>query len=250
MRGYISYTPSLRALMEVWSISDQGFEAYRKGFCSRTLLRSRRSPCLFGLLKLCCCASDFSYIWITMMLIGGLGLTSIRLLLADSRIQASINRLRSRLGFENPKDKDPRKSTLTSCGEVRDELVGLMVVQLTTAVFGSQVPPLLLIAPVCIWCRFCTLQHIQASPFSEQRSVGLVLASNLLVQPPILIFWVLMHALTWLVAAAIFIDLEFSPWCCIFFGILNLLGICVVYLYHEHSQKMEFEVRVVDFSAT
>eukprot|EP00658_Telonema_sp_P-2_P035159 TRINITY_DN25620_c0_g1_i1.p2 TRINITY_DN25620_c0_g1~~TRINITY_DN25620_c0_g1_i1.p2 ORF type:complete len:140 (-),score=52.54 TRINITY_DN25620_c0_g1_i1:142-561(-) len=86
LRYYLSFDDSIRELFEVWDLAEQGFEAYRPGFCSRRLL------------------SEFSYVWIMLALMSTFLEPTVSLVMSLPSARAMVTKIQSMMPGGLPKD--------------------------------------------------------------------------------------------------------------------------------------------------
>jgi len=105
--------------------------------------------------------------------------------------------------------KDCYQETLEHSFKVQAELLEIMMSIMSVATFAVLVPALGPLGLAGLWLQLCALEHL-ASHSDEIPHFGRVIASNVLVQQPIQAFLSWMQFGAWLVAAVVFVDLQFD----------------------------------------
>ena len=98
--------------------------------------------------------------------------------------------------------------TLERAATVQNDIVKVLVLTLTVVIFGTLVPPLLLLAPVAGWLQLCAMDLVERN--KSDMFWGQVLASNVLVQVPLSKVSLLARVGMWGGACFVFVDLEFE----------------------------------------
>ena len=80
---------------------------------------------------------------------------SVLMIRAFPALQAFEKRFRSCRKFGNNKVSELYAETIDHSEAMQMQIVGLLSSILTTLIFGSLVPPLLLVAPIGIWLQLC-----------------------------------------------------------------------------------------------
>eukprot|EP00656_Telonema_subtile_P018154 TRINITY_DN19789_c0_g1_i1.p1 TRINITY_DN19789_c0_g1~~TRINITY_DN19789_c0_g1_i1.p1 ORF type:complete len:1166 (+),score=65.42 TRINITY_DN19789_c0_g1_i1:148-3645(+) len=185
---YTLFTPKLTALLDGWGLGRTGFDSYRLGFCSRTLV------------------SEFAPVWTILLLMDAMLGPAIMLVRTWPNVK--LLEAKARVLFNRPVTHGLFEDTQEPHVEVATFLSSL----LTTVVFGVAVAPLLVLAPLVVLFQNCShhwrLDREQAgeegvSPTS--RAVG-----HLFVHPPIGLFQYLVHIGCWVFCGFILFDFQFD----------------------------------------
>lgn len=155
LRYYLSFTPELKSLLDAWGIGSVGSSAYRSGFCSRKLI------------------SQFSYVWLTILLLYVFVDPIRRMALTLPPVQSTIAAIRRKLASwskdsadAEPEEPDVYAETLDSAFETQQELIQASSMLLTTFVFGPFVPILMVLAAVGVSNVWLERLSIKLDPWS------------------------------------------------------------------------------------
>ena len=139
----MNFAPEIEEVLDAWSIAKSGFEAYRFNTCSRELIR------------------QFSYVWLTMLLVYMLFGTASHLIKphAYAAAQAIRNCLCRNKENELEEEDIPGsyQAVVKLSVQIQEETVNHFHVILTVVIFGCTVPPLLVLMPVATWFHLCAL---------------------------------------------------------------------------------------------
>eukprot|EP00656_Telonema_subtile_P023403 TRINITY_DN2481_c0_g2_i1.p2 TRINITY_DN2481_c0_g2~~TRINITY_DN2481_c0_g2_i1.p2 ORF type:complete len:266 (-),score=39.74 TRINITY_DN2481_c0_g2_i1:227-1024(-) len=149
--------------------------------------------------------TDFSYVWITVVLTNAFARPTRRLFKSSPQAQRFNAVVRSL----NPcKPAEKPNNTKKLAGRIQKELARVFSTLLIVIVFGKCCPLLLLLAPFGAWLSLCSLRWCedvgQTRKFEEQ------IVGRMLVHPPISPFRCSLHVGNWMFTAFVFIDLEFG----------------------------------------
>eukprot|EP00658_Telonema_sp_P-2_P027978 TRINITY_DN21526_c0_g1_i1.p1 TRINITY_DN21526_c0_g1~~TRINITY_DN21526_c0_g1_i1.p1 ORF type:complete len:301 (-),score=57.28 TRINITY_DN21526_c0_g1_i1:419-1321(-) len=190
LRYYLQFSTDLASLMQAWGIAQQGWEAYRPGFCSRRLL------------------SEFSYVWLIYTLIQGLFGPSVALLKAHPTIERWLVWIETSCSRE---ELDDRARTLDLASSSQQTLASTLTLFVVAASFGTMVPLLLLVVPLVAWLQCCTLDLTDRYPdHTNPNRFAVGLATRWLVQVPVRRMLLLSLMTVWTVTCLILVDLSFN----------------------------------------
>eukprot|EP00656_Telonema_subtile_P056530 TRINITY_DN9049_c0_g1_i1.p1 TRINITY_DN9049_c0_g1~~TRINITY_DN9049_c0_g1_i1.p1 ORF type:complete len:1372 (-),score=167.80 TRINITY_DN9049_c0_g1_i1:1954-6069(-) len=231
LRYYLMLDGGLRSLFEAWGIAQDGYEAYRPGYCTRRLL------------------SEFVYVWLTMVLISGLFTPSFELLRSLGWHRRAQSYWVGDADGTSAAPVDMYEATLNRATEVQQEVLNILTFILLIELFGGLVPVLLLLAPIVSWVKLCAWDCIERHS-GNGESWGEVVASNIIVQVPVTLLHRLLRVGTWLVAAFIFVDLQFDVGPILVYTAVSLLETIFTECLHAPQNKLlsKNSLVVVDFA--
>ena len=148
------------------------------------------------------------YIWLSTVLLTAFVGPSVKLIQTLPHIAAIKSAVYQRLGLV---DNDIRNIVRAS----QWEKVAGMSAALTVFVFGTLVPPLLVVGVLVPWLNYSCSQHIAGDTCG--------INTFLLLSPPTSQFRKIGYIGCWFVACLTFIDLQFAYPPMILYGVLNLL---------------------------
>ena len=196
-RHYLDFSHDLKSLLEEWKIGQTGSEAYRSGFCSRSLTYS------------------FAYLWLSRMLMSLILFPTISAIFTQllsygplaafvAQLNGFVTKLRKCLFGED--DDEFVKLTIDCSHQSQKLAVQLMVTVVIMTVFGSLVPALFVLGPIMVYLHTCLLYF--HSGLCEQTTH--ITISNVIVQLPKITFGVSSHLCHIAVTIFVMLDLEFS----------------------------------------
>lgn len=196
-RHYLDFSHDLKSLLEEWKIGQTGSEAYRSGFCSRSLTYS------------------FAYLWLSRMLMSLILIPTIGAIITQLLSYGPLAALQAQLiGFVTKlrkclfgDDADEFVKRTIDCSHQSQKLaVQLMVTVVIMTVFGSLVPALFVLGPIMVYLHTCLLYF--HSGLCEQTTH--ITISNVIVQLPKITFGVSSHLCHIAITIFVMLDLDFS----------------------------------------
>ena len=225
LRYYLRFSEDLKSLMDTWGVGQLGADAYRQQFCSRTLV------------------THFSWIWITLLLFATflspvLSLVNpIRKLkeLLKTGCTQCIDQNANRTPINGPEKF--RKEAV----EYRCEIVGIYMILLVIIVFGRMSPLLLALAPLFTFSKTCAINW-RTLGMRQMDSLDVIhqrIAHSVTVQHPFKMFSIFAVFGQWLVAATLFVDLQFQIGPIVLYVTFWFWGICflICYKYNLFLQR-------------
>ena len=209
LRQYLYFAGSTTTLMDQWGIGTRGIEAYRSGFCFRSMLR------------------EFHYVWLAILLLYAFVNPILRLARPwIEGVRTKLGSLQARCrGAENAKDTTtPYEQTLDRSRILQEEMVNSISNMMVVVVFGSVVPLLSLIAPVAIWLN---LNALRWESEHTEASIGEKVAANFFLQQPWSTCAVMAHLGQWGVAFCLFIDYRFEAGPIVFWALFTVAKLAV-----------------------
>jgi hypothetical protein len=195
LRYYLAFADNLRSVMTTWSIGEQGLEAYRYKFCSRTLV------------------TQFTWVWLQLVAIKSFATPALHLLSA----RPGVKQLKARLaawasglfqkvtckGGSNKLEPDARVEALKEAERRKEANVELYLVLLALVAFGPLCPLLFVMAPMLAVCNLSSVSWVRSQNLDTHVQQ---LANSVVVQHPTTLFSLFAVSIQWLVATAIFIE--------------------------------------------
>ena len=142
-----------------------------------------------------------------------------------------------------------RSMTVGLCQEAmvrQSEIGGVCTILLTSAALGPLLCPMLLfLMPLWAWTNHCVIQW-SASQLSligsgvagqQNRSVSEMVVEKILARQPTSVVVVSCHLVSWVIAACVFLDLEFEISPIIFYMFFCVVEVCVLRYCLRASQK-------------
>eukprot|EP00656_Telonema_subtile_P000554 TRINITY_DN10255_c0_g1_i1.p1 TRINITY_DN10255_c0_g1~~TRINITY_DN10255_c0_g1_i1.p1 ORF type:complete len:994 (-),score=211.74 TRINITY_DN10255_c0_g1_i1:784-3765(-) len=215
LRGYLSFNTQLYELLDSWELAQQGWEAYRPGFCSRLLL------------------STFSYVWLTIALISGLFSPCVDLIQLLPWVRRLLDRF---VKTDTAEDAEYCAAMKIALAE-QTKLVQTLTLLLTVEIFGPVVPPLMLLAPSVSWLQLCASDAVHRH--ASRASWSALLASNVLVQAPMSMYRRIGRVGSWTVAAVVFADLEFGVGPIVCYGLFMTAEVLVSWWFSRRAAMEE-----------
>jgi len=221
LRYYLAFSTNLRSIMTTWGIGQQGVNAYRHQFCSRTLV------------------SQFSWVWISMLVIEMCAGPAMKLIQAQPRVQeleAKISKLvqRSRCKTESEVlATNHEQQAIKEAYSHQVQIVATYRTLLIGVAFGSLSPLLMLLAPLVAFSNLCAFiwieqQRLLSSVFGVYTAEQM-LARKIIPQHPTTLFSVFAVFSQWAVATSLFVDLKFGIGPICFYSCFWIVGLSVWY---------------------
>lgn len=214
LRFYLLFSTNLLHIMESWGIGRTGYEAYRYGFCSRTLV------------------TQFSWVWLSLAILTIFFVPAWQLITRHSWYTNLERKFRAKLCNDDPccyvRSLKNRENDLS-------DVITLYTLLLTVVCFGPVCPLLYIMGPPAVCSNLLAIRwaqsHLQED--STQQRVTHALLAHVHPTKTYVAFAVFGQ---WIITSFVFFDFQFDEGPVVFYIVYWVLQLLTVGYWWKYSK--------------